>query len=84
MLKDLDHPRKLLINVYNIKDNECFKWCLVRYLNLEDGNPVIITKTDKDFTKKLDLKNIKIPVRVSTQNLKKSSSVLVLLVMKIR
>ena len=28
--KELDHPRKGLINMENIDDNECFKWCLVR------------------------------------------------------
>ena len=28
--KELDHPRKGLINVQNIDDNECFKWCLVK------------------------------------------------------
>ena len=31
--KELDHPRKGLINVQNTDDNECFKWCLVRYLS---------------------------------------------------
>ena len=36
--KELDHPR----NIQNIDDNECFKWCLVRYLNLVDCNPRII------------------------------------------
>ena len=29
--KELVHPRKGLINIQNIDDNECFKWCLVRY-----------------------------------------------------
>ena len=28
--KELDHLRKGLINIQNIGDNECFKWCLVR------------------------------------------------------
>ena len=31
--KELDHPRKGLINIQNIDDNECCKWSLVRYLN---------------------------------------------------
>ena len=31
--KKLGHPRKGLINIQNIGDNECFKWGLVRYLN---------------------------------------------------
>ena len=28
--KELDHPRKGLINIQNIDDNECFEWSLVR------------------------------------------------------
>ena len=44
--KKLDHPRKGLINIQNIDDNECFKWCLVRYLNPADHNPIRITKPD--------------------------------------
>ena len=32
--KELDHPRRSLINVENTDDNECLKWCLVRYLTL--------------------------------------------------
>ena len=33
LLKELDHPRKGLINIQNIDDNECFKWSIVKYLN---------------------------------------------------
>ena len=40
--KELDHPRKGLINTENIDDNECFKWCLVRYLNPADHPPARI------------------------------------------
>ena len=29
LLKELEHPRKGLINIQNIDDNECFKWCLL-------------------------------------------------------
>ena len=61
--KELDHPRKELIHVQNTNDNECFKWCLVRHLNLADRNPRKITKADKDFAKKLDFKDIKFPVQ---------------------
>ena len=28
LLKELDHPRKRLINIQNIDDNKYFKWCL--------------------------------------------------------
>ena len=29
--KELDQPRRGLINIQNTDDNDCFKWCLVRY-----------------------------------------------------
>ena len=45
-----------MINIKNIGDNECFKWCLVRYSNPPDHHPARITKADKDFAKALDLK----------------------------
>ena len=63
--KELDHPRKGLMNIKNIDDNECFKWCLVRYLNPADHHLARITKADKDFAKKLDFKDIKFPVKIN-------------------
>ena len=63
--KELNHPRKGLINIQNIDDNECFKWCLVRYLNLADCKSARITQADKDLVKKLDSKDIKLPAKVS-------------------
>ena len=62
--KGLDHPRKGLINIRNTDDNECYKWCLVRYLILADHHPTRITKTDKAFTKRLDFKDIRFPVNI--------------------
>ena len=62
--KELNAPRKRLINIQNINDNECFKWGLVIYLNPADHNSRIITKADKDFTKRLDFKDIKFPVKL--------------------
>ena len=47
-----------MINIQNTDYNECFKWCLVRYLN-----PRRITKADKDFTKRLDFEDIKFPLK---------------------
>ena len=64
--KELDHPKKSLINIQNIDDNECFKWSLVRHLNFADRNPARITKPDKDFSKMLDFKDIKSSVNVRT------------------
>ena len=36
---ELDNPRKGLINIQNIDDDESFKWSLFRYLNPADRNP---------------------------------------------
>ena len=49
--KELDYPRKELINIQNNDDNECFKWYLVRYLNPTDHHPARTTEADKDFVK---------------------------------
>ena len=62
--KELDCPRKGLINIQNIDDNERFKWCLVRYLNSADHNPRRISKSNKKFEKRLDLKEMKFPVKI--------------------
>ena len=62
--KESDHLRKRLINIQKIDDNECFKWNIVRYLNPADRNPARITKVDKEFAKKLDFKEIKVPVKI--------------------
>ena len=59
--KELDHPRKGLINIQNIHDNKSFKWSLIRSFNPADHNPARITKGDEEFTKKLDFKDITFP-----------------------
>ena len=85
--KELDHARKGLINIQNIYDNECFKWCLVRYLNPEDHNPRRIIKVYKDFAKRLDFKGIKFPVKIRDIykiEKKRVPLALAFLVMKIR
>ena len=61
--KELDHPRKSLINVQNIDDNKCFKLCLVTYVDPADDHPVRNTKAGKDFAKRLNFKDIKFPVK---------------------
>ena len=53
----LDDPRKGSISVQNTDDNECFKWCLVRYMNSTDHTSRRIAKTDKYFAKRLDFKD---------------------------
>ena len=53
-----------MINIQITNDNECFKWCLLRYLNHADQNPKRITKADKDFGKRLDFEYTKFPVKI--------------------
>ena len=65
-----------MINIQNINHNECFKRCSVRYLNPADCNSARITIADKDFSKRLDFKDIKFPERIPLA--------LVFLVMKVK
>ena len=51
-MKELDHLRRELIDIQNIDGNESFKWCLVKYLNLTDRQPLRIKNTDKYFFQK--------------------------------
>ena len=53
-----------MIKIQNTEDNECFKWCLGRYLNPVDHNPRRNTKADRDFAVRLDFKDIKLPVKI--------------------
>ena len=84
--RELDHPRKGLINIQNIDDNECFKWSIVRYLNWENHHPTRNAQADKDFAKKLDFKDIKFPVEIRDilKIEKKNSIGISVLVMKIK
>ena len=65
LIWELHHPRKGLINIQNIDDNECFQWIIARYLNVAACKPARITKADKVFAKKLDFKD-----RISIKNQK--------------
>ena len=73
MPKELDHPRKGLINIQNIHDNECFKCSIVRYLNSANHHPARITKADEDFLKNLDFKDIKFTFKIRDIHRKKNS-----------
>ena len=75
--------KKGLINIQNADNNECFKWCLVRYFNPTNHYPAGITKTDKGFAKKLDFKGIKFSVKSKNiHQIEKRISTLVFLHMK--
>ena len=63
-----------------------FNWCLVRYINPADHNPRRIAKSDKDFLKRLDFKDIKFPAKIRefTKQKKRIPSLLVFLAMTIK
>ena len=52
-----------MLNIQSTDDNDCFKWCLVRYLNPADYHPARITKANKNFAKRLGFKDIKFQVK---------------------
>ena len=56
--KELNHSRKSLTNIQNGDYKEWLKWSLVRHLHPVCKYPARITKIDKDFTRKCDLKDI--------------------------
>ena len=62
--KQWDHLRKGLVDIQDIDDNESFKWCLVGYLHPADCDQARIAKADKDFSKRLDFKDTKLPAKV--------------------
>ena len=53
---------KDLINIKN-KDNECFKWCHIRFTNPQDKHPERIKKQDKKIAKTLDYRGINFPMK---------------------
>ena len=57
--KNIDHANKDFMNIQNSDGYQCFKWCLFKYLNSADHYPARITKVDRQFEWKLDLKDIK-------------------------
>ena len=56
----LKNPIKGLINIKN-NYNNCFLWCLIRYINLVKIHPERITKEDKNMINNLDYQGIKFP-----------------------
>ena len=56
--------KKGFINIQNIYDNECFKWCLVRYIHHAEHTPESIREVGKDFAREIDFQNIKFSVKI--------------------
>ena len=55
LLQELNNAMRGLINIQNV-DNECFRWCLVRYLNPVTKNPAKIRNVDRRFAKQFNFK----------------------------
>lgn len=64
LTKELNNPMKKLIDMQNLENNECFRWCLIRYLNPVGKNPLRISKAHKNYVDELRFKEIKCPVTV--------------------
>ena len=52
-----------MVNLTN-DDNECFRWCHIRYLNPQEKDPQRIKKSDKEILLQLDYEGIEFPVSV--------------------
>ncbi|CAB4012236.1 uncharacterized transposon-derived [Paramuricea clavata] len=60
----LKSDRNGLINIENMDDNECFRWCHVRHLMSKAKRATKITRSDRKFAETLDYRGIDFPVRI--------------------
>ena len=58
---ELRNSHRGLVNLKN-EDNECFRWCHIRYLNPQEKNPQRIIKSDKRMVDQLNYEGIEFPV----------------------
>ena len=65
--EELRNSSKGIINMKNY-DDECFRWCHIRYLNPQEKDPQRIKKTDKKYVSNLDYTGIDFPVSVKQYN----------------
>ena len=56
--------KKAIINMQN-GDNECFKWCVTRALNMKNNHPERIDKELIEKSKELNWKGIEFPVKLN-------------------
>ena len=59
----LQNSAKGLINIQN-KDNECFRWCHIRYLNPQNKDPQRVKIIDKEMVPQLNYQGVEFPVNV--------------------
>lgn len=64
---ELRNSMKGLINIKN-NDNECFRWCHIRFLNPQDSHSELIKRSDKHYLEKLDYSGIEFPIKINQYN----------------
>ena len=64
---ELINSKKGLVNIKN-DDNQCFRWCHIRYLNPQKKDPQRIKKVDKAFIENLNYSGIEFPVTTKQYN----------------
>ena len=65
--KELQNSSKGIINIKN-EDNECFRWCHIRYLFPQKKNPQRVKECDRRCVKDLDYTGIEFPVSIKQYN----------------
>ena len=65
--KELQNSTKGIINIKN-DDDECFRWCHIRYLFPQNKNPQRIKECDRRCVKDLDYTGIEFPVSINQYN----------------
>ena len=58
---ELRNSRKGLVNLKN-EDNECFRWCHIRYLNPQEKDAQRIKKTDRKMVEELNYQGVEFPI----------------------
>ena len=64
---ELKNSAKGLINLKN-DDDDCFRWCHIRYLNPQTKDPQRIKKSDKQYVSNLNYDGIEFPVATKHYN----------------
>ena len=58
---ELRNSLKGLVNLKN-DDNECFRWCHIRFLNPQEKDPHRIIKSDKTMVEQLNYDGMSFPL----------------------
>ena len=58
---ELPNSKKGFVNLKN-EDNECFRWCHIRYLNPQEKDAQRIKKTDRKMVEELNYQGVEFPI----------------------